>query len=404
MIHIPHKIHSKVNFLIGDIFNVSNKPLPIFNNLIIDYMSNLSINLLLRKEIREFPDVATFAFWCRKSNIKRISLKNQTNQLRVGLGLLFHNSPSNVPVNFAYSLAFGMLTGNVSIVRVSSKDSKSRSIIIDELLKLVNKQKYQRIKKLIHVIQYDRNDEINKFWMSIVDGRLIWGGDETVAVMRGYKCKPRSREIVFPDRYSMCVLDSKSIVEASDNQINKLCENLFNDIYIMNQMACSSPQLFNWVGLKKDFNKAKKRLWPLLINFAKSKINFEPVEIMNKYVDACKTAILNDNVKSINLNNNLLYNLELSSLSDHQKNLRSYYGTINEISVKNLDELSLIVDEKFQTLTYYGFKINELKNFIVRNKLRGIDRVVPVGKSLDMDVIWDGYDIINHLSRNIVLS
>jgi len=169
-------------------------------------------------------------------------------------------------------------------------------------------------------------------------------------------------------------------------------------------MACSSPQLFNWVGSKKDFNKAKKRLWPSLINFAKSRINFEPVEIMNKYVDVCKTAISNKNVKSINVNDNLLYNLELSSLVNQQKNIRGYYGTIHEISIKNLNELSLIVDEKFQTLTYYGFGIKELKDFIVKNKLRGIDRVVPVGKSIDMDVIWDGYDIINHLSRSIVLS
>ena len=27
--------------------------------------------------------------------------------------------------------------------------------------------------------------------------------------------------------------------------------------------------------------------------------------------------------------------------------------------------------------------------------------VVPIGKSLDMSVIWDGYDIINHLTRTV---
>ncbi len=72
---------------------------------------------------------------------------------------------------------------------------------------------------------------------------------------------------------------------------------------------------------------------------------------------------------------------------------------MHEISIKNLNELSEIIDERCQTLTYFGFDVEELKNFVVSNKLRGIDRIVPIGRSLDMGVIWDGYDIIEHLSR-----
>jgi hypothetical protein len=43
----------------------------------------------------------------------------------------------------------------------------------------------------------------------------------------------------------------------------------------------------------------------------------------------------------------------------------------------------------------------ELLNFVVKNRLSGIDRIVPVGKALEMDIIWDGYDIVRSLSRNI---
>ena len=34
-----------------------------------------------------------------------------------------------------------------------------------------------------------------------------------------------------------------------------------------------------------------------------------------------------------------------------------------------------------------------MKNFIIENSLQGIDRVVPIGKALDMDVFWDGIDV-----------
>ena len=60
-----------------------------------------------------------------------------------------------------------------------------------------------------------------------------------------------------------------------------------------------------------------------------------------------------------------------------------------------------IINNKYQTLTYYGVDKKNLVRFIVENSITGIDRIVPVGKALDMDVIWDGYDVIGCLSRVI---
>ena len=34
-------------------------------------------------------------------------------------------------------------------------------------------------------------------------------------------------------------------------------------------------------------------------------------------------------------------------------------------------------------------------------KLKGIDRIVPVGQTLSIDLNWDGYNIIERLTRNI---
>ena len=58
-----------------------------------------------------------------------------------------------------------------------------------------------------------------------------------------------------------------------------------------------------------------------------------------------------------------------------------------------------MVNEKYQTLVYYGLSPIQLSEFVVNNQLRGIDRIVPVGQALDIDVIWDGYDLVRTLSR-----
>ncbi len=401
MIHIPDKIRSKIDFVLGHPENVSDRPLEVFDKKIIELLSSLSKNLLSNINIRNYPDVATFAFWCRKSNISKIKKNLSSSYLRTGVGLTYHNSPSNVPVNFAFSLVFGILSGNSSVLRLPSKQTEQSEIILNELSKLLKKPTYTKIKKLINIIKFDYDDEINKFWMLNADARIIWGGDETVKRMRSYECKPRSRELVFPDRYSLCVIKAEKILKLSNSEINKLSENLFNDIYLMNQQACSSPQLVNWIGDEIVIEKAKEIIWKKLLNLANSKITLEPIQYMNKYVDVCKNVILNSNIEKIKKKDNILYNIKLSHFIKDQQFQRGFFGTIHEISIKNLNELSSIIDSRCQTLTYFGFKSDELKKFVIFNNLRGLDRIVPIGKSMDMDIIWDGYDVINQLSRTI---
>ena len=38
---------------------------------------------------------------------------------------------------------------------------------------------------------------------------------------------------------------------------------------------------------------------------------------------------------------------------------------------------------------------------LLTSGIKGIDRVVPIGKTMDFDFIWDGYDLISQLTRII---
>ena len=93
-----------------------------FSDVVIEYLSTLSSSLLRDRESRLYPDVVTFAFFCRKANLLAQKKKYvRDDNLRLGRGVLFHIAPSNVPINFGYSLVAGLLSGNYNIVRVSSK-------------------------------------------------------------------------------------------------------------------------------------------------------------------------------------------------------------------------------------------------------------------------------------------
>ena len=81
--------------------------------------------------------------------------------------------------------------------------------------------------------------------------------------------------------------------------------------------------------------------------------------------------------------------------------LENSYGTFLEIKLSNISKMKKLIDERFQTLTYYGLKKEQLINLISKNNLRGIDRIVPFGRAFDMGHVWDGFDIISSLSRKI---
>ena len=94
----------------------------IFDEKIINYLNDLSKAIFSDSRSKQYPDVTTFAFFVERANIKSISKKYIKNAYRmIGHGIIFHIAPSNVPVNFAYSLVAGLLSGNINIVRVPSK-------------------------------------------------------------------------------------------------------------------------------------------------------------------------------------------------------------------------------------------------------------------------------------------
>ena len=64
-------------------------------------------------------------------------------------------------------------------------------------------------------------------------------------------------------------------------------------------------------------------------------------------------------------------------------------------------DLSKIINKKYQTLSYYGFTKEKLTNVIRKIKPSGIDRIVPIGRTMDFSLVWDGYELINTLSRRV---
>lgn len=126
----------------------------------------------------------------------------------------------------------------------------------------------------------------------------------------------------------------------------------------------------------------------------------EAADIMNK--QAALYALAANNTGHINTyNGQHLHTITLASLEALHENLHCGSGLLYEYHAHHLDEIFLHVTKKHQTLAYFGFEKSELADMITRYQPHGLDRIVPIGKSLEFSHIWDGVDLMRSFTREI---
>ncbi len=376
-------------------------PLIPYAPVVIDFLAALSKRLFSNQKIREYPDIAAFAYWCRRANITRISKSWDKKSFRLGRGTVLHIAPSNVPVNFAFSLAFGLLAGNANIVRISSEKHDQVLIICEEIKSLIEKPEYQKISGMIKIVSFQRDDAITSRLSKSCDARVLWGGNATVNHLKTMPTSPRCVDISFADRYSLCILSAEAILVADDKAVDSLVSGFYNDVFLLDQNACSSPHLVLWQGGEKEISSAMERFWTRLSEFISLKSLPPAIHFLDRYTHLCSNAIELAQYAPKNIDRSFVYRTLLTSIPEGIASFRGRYGYFFEAVDNDLEKFQAIVGKQYQTITYYGVDPTSIIKVINACGLSGIDRVVPVGKALNIGVVWDGYDIIGTLSRII---
>ncbi len=370
----------------------------IFSKNTCDFLNSLSEAILSDKKLI-YPDIVTFAFWLRKKNLLKYAKQFTDENKRVGLGIAYHITPSNIPTNFAYSFVFGLVSGNSNIIKMSEKDSVQGKYLIKIITLLFKDKKYKKLKESNSFIKYKHNEEINTYLSKHCDARIIWGGNKTINQFKKAKTHERVREVNFPDRYSICLINADYIKKLSEDKYDKLLQNFFNDTYLVDQNACSSPKLIIWLSkdennIKREKNKFWKKLESKLSNYKlDSSLDYKKYNILCEVLTKGKFKVINS------LKNNKLYILKMNSLMDLSPLTTLKLGIFFEYDTDDLDEVFNIKNKNIQTLSYAGFNKKDLYQTYEKNSCETFDRIVPIGRVLDMDLNWDGYTIPYELSR-----
>jgi hypothetical protein len=381
-----------------EIFNA--RPFVPFSPLVTDFLNQVSEKLMAHALLREFPDVATFAFWCRKASVSKMKTRYVDRERRLGRGVIFHVAPSNVPVNFAYSLASGLLAGNANIVRVPSAEFIQVQMIADVFEELLKTQSFADLRNHICLIRYDKSQtQVTSELSRRCDVRVIWGGDRSIQEIRQSPLSQRSYDVTFADRYSLCVIDADGYL--SENDFSKIALRFYNDTYLFDQNACTAPHLIYWLGSISQVEQAKQMFWGELQALVESKYDLQTVSAVDKLTTAYMFVSQNTKSQITKSQNNLITRIKIGSLDSGIEKWRGKWGCFFEYQATNLDALAQIVNQRFQTLSYIGMTPTALEALVHEKRMTGIDRIVPVGQTLDFALDWDGYDLISTFSRVI---
>lgn len=155
-----------------------------------------------------------------------------------------------------------------------------------------------------------------------------------------------------------------------------------------------------WTGSK--IKEAKKVFWEEEYTHVREKYSFQPIQGVNKLTTAYKASTEFDGIRVEPHDDNLIVRVSAPEVSTRLMDYRDNSGFFYEYECKDIMEIKLLCnDKRCQTVAYIGNK--EMLTPLLQSGIKGIDRVVPVGKTMEFDLIWDGYNLASQLTRVVTV-
>lgn len=377
-----------------------------FDSRITTFVADLSRRLRRHPSVAAAPALGALAYWIRPASITRLEqdwdrlVDLEPSLVRVPRGLVFHLPPTNVDTLFVYSWLLSALCGNANVIRLSESAIAGSEALLDVVAQSLDE--HPTVAASTALITYGHEREITGE-LSQSDVRVIWGGDETVAAIRSVPAAPYTREVAFPDRYSLSVLGAGAVSQLDDEGLAGLAHRFFNDAYWFDQLGCASPRLIIWLGDEETSRRGSGRFRDALRTQLQHQ-GHPPTPAsatIAKLVHVADTAA-SGSVHSVDWADSSLTAASLSTLDRLERDSPGG-GLFYEMQIESLDSLVPFIRRRDQTLTAFGVDRSALIDFVHAAGPRGVDRVVPVGEALTFGRYWDGIDLLVEFTRAVTI-
>jgi len=311
------------------------------------------------------------------------------------LGIVGHWPAGNIEIQPVLSLSCALIGGNVCLVRVPRDLVKPTRELMDRF-KEMDENGILTERVAMVTFDHDRLD-LHEAMAKVVDGAMIWGGEEAVSRIRNLPFPHWTRLAAFGPRLSVAGMD----LDSWNNPASRFvwCQRIARDVWQFDQQACSSPQALFLEGssgtnpdaflydLKRAFDE-ENRLHP------------------RQQIEPARTSAI-----CLARASWLLQNLEQRAWFPMSPDWTILLGKGVDIPtpIQNRTLTVLLVDDLLEVISRFDGAVQTMglaisdptreTSLAEAAGRRGVDRIVKLGRMHVFGSPWDGVDLIRPMVR-----
>jgi hypothetical protein len=412
--------NSQLTQIISELNNYKNwiRKQPI--DALIGLISKVSSQWIDSDDLQDIQNkgLSYLSIWCRPDHLTRLAtlglrgnrqyiesfypvLDSNLQYLKANQrGLVCHWLAGNVQVLGFFALVQSILTKNVNLLKVSSRDDGvfARLLYSFRDTSFTTPGGYEifgnDLLKTIGVVYFAHNNiELGELMSKEADARIAWGGKEAVEAVSNLTSKYDCEDIIFGPKLSFSVISRERLI--NDRKIKKLARKVAIDISIFDQTGCASPHnLYIETGGEvspKEFAEfLASAMDKVATQIPKGDESLEQIasihSIRGLYEFKGYVWASADSTWTILLSEDMGINHPI------------YSRVIHIHPVDDISQTLGFIDDNIQTIGIAATGERALK-YAEEAAEKGVMRLPEVGKMLNFESPWDGIVLMDRLVR-----
>ena len=363
------------------------------------------------RELDDLPGIPFLRMWLRRGTLEPIIVRELgSNGLHGGwtedgrakckafpLGVVGHWPAGNVEIQPILSMTCALLGGNAALVRIPSGLVDLTRRLME---KLVQSDPGELLTRRIFMAAFEHGrQDLHEAMAQVVDGAMIWGGEEAVLQIRALPFPHWAKVAVFGPRISVAAMDAGAWGNPDERE--SWCLRIARDVWQFDQQACSSPQV---LFLEKGAGQSTAQFLPFLRRAFETENQAHPrrtipAALTSAICQARASWLLKDTAHQAVFPKGPDWTLLLGSGSDLPQPIQG--KTLTVLEVDNLLDPISKFDGNVQTLGLGMADPEKERELALLAGRRGVDRIVKLGRMHVFVPPWDGVDLIRPMVRMV---
>lgn len=315
-------------------------------------------------------------------------------------GLVCHWLAGNVQILGMFALVQSIISKNVNLLKVSSRDDGVFTDILNEFkgVTYTSESGYSitgdDLLKTISVIYFSRHaDKLGKEMSKEADVRIAWGGRESVETVSAYPARFDSETVIFGPKLSFSVIAKEEL--NSLQEAKKLARKVSVDVSVFDQTGCASPHN---LYIEEGGEVSPEEFCEILSDsMTKTELQIPKPEMSPEQISQIHSIRgVYDFKGTFKGSETMTWTILLDDLDEIDKPVYSRVLFVHKV-VSIMDSLRFI-DENIQTIGIAAPTEKALA-FATEATRRGVMRLPLIGRMLNFEMPWDGIFLFDRLVR-----